>query len=149
MFSSDLQTDTQYSSSQSLKQNLKRENCSSLFLLDIFFIYVSNVIPFPGFTSRNSLSPPTPPASLRVLPHPPTHSLPLPCPGIFLRWGIEPSEDQEPLPPLMPLYLSGSGSWISTMHCKGPKMSRKSIFLCGSSEYIRGRARTSNSLSPK
>jgi hypothetical protein len=31
------------------------------FLLDIFFIYLSNVIPFPGFPSENSLSnPPMP-----------------------------------------------------------------------------------------
>jgi hypothetical protein len=35
-----------------------------LFLLDIFFIYISNVIPFPGFPSENPLqlltNPPTP-----------------------------------------------------------------------------------------
>ena len=29
-----------------------------LFLLDIFFIYISNVIPFPSFPSENPLSPP-------------------------------------------------------------------------------------------
>jgi hypothetical protein len=41
-----------------------------LFLLDIFFIYFSNVIPFPRFASENSLS---------LLPYPfsPTHPLPL------------------------------------------------------------------------
>jgi hypothetical protein len=38
------------------------------FLLDIFFIYISNVIPFPGFPSKNPLSLPPPPA------HQPTHS---------------------------------------------------------------------------
>jgi hypothetical protein len=27
------------------------------FLLDIFFIYIINVIPFPGFPSENPLSP--------------------------------------------------------------------------------------------
>jgi hypothetical protein len=43
-------------------------------LLDIFFIYISNVIPFPGFPSRNSLSPPLPSASVRVLLYLPTHS---------------------------------------------------------------------------
>jgi hypothetical protein len=37
-------------------------------LLDIFFIYISNVIPFPGFLSENPLSPPHPSA------HQPTHS---------------------------------------------------------------------------
>jgi hypothetical protein len=63
------------------------------FLLDIFFIYISNVIPFPSFFSENSLSP----------PHPwsPTHPLLFPGPGIPLYWGIEPSQDQGPLLPLM------------------------------------------------
>jgi hypothetical protein len=37
-------------------------------LFDIFFIYISKVIPLPGFPSRNPLSYPPPPASLRVLP---------------------------------------------------------------------------------
>jgi hypothetical protein len=40
----------------------------NFFLLDIFFIYISNVIPFPGFPSDNLLSPPPPPAQQ------PTHS---------------------------------------------------------------------------
>jgi hypothetical protein len=39
------------------------------FLLDIFFIYISNVIPFPGFLSENPLSPPSP---LPLLPNLPT-----------------------------------------------------------------------------
>jgi hypothetical protein len=37
-------------------------------------------------------------------PHPPcspNHPLPLPSPGIPLHWGIEPSQDQGPLLPLM------------------------------------------------
>ena len=34
--------------------------------------------------------------------HPPTHSLPPPCPGIPLHWGMEPSQDQGPPLPLMP-----------------------------------------------
>jgi hypothetical protein len=38
------------------------------FLLVIFFIYISNVIPFPGFPSENPLSPPPSPCS-------PTHPL--------------------------------------------------------------------------
>jgi hypothetical protein len=37
-------------------------------LLDIFFTYISNIIPFPSFPSENPLSPPPP------LAHPPTHS---------------------------------------------------------------------------
>jgi hypothetical protein len=63
------------------------------FLFDIFFIYISNVIPFPGFTSENPLSPPPSPCS-------PTYPLPLPVPGIPLYWGIEPLQDQGPLLPL-------------------------------------------------
>jgi hypothetical protein len=67
----------------------------SLFLLDIFFIYISNVIPFPPhFPSKSSLSHPPSPCS-------PTHPLLLPCPGIPLHWGIEPSQYQGPLLPLM------------------------------------------------
>jgi hypothetical protein len=67
--------------------------------LDIFFIYISNVIPFPG-------SPPPwetsylilpPPASVRIFQHP---RLP-PCPQISLHWSTEPSQDQGPLLPLM------------------------------------------------
>jgi hypothetical protein len=34
---------------------------SFLFSLDIFFIYITNVIPFPGFPSKNPLSDPSPP----------------------------------------------------------------------------------------
>jgi hypothetical protein len=64
------------------------------FLLDIFFIYISNVILFPGFPSENPLSPPLSACS-------PTHPLLLPGPDIPLYWGIEPSQDQGPLLPLM------------------------------------------------
>jgi hypothetical protein len=64
------------------------------FLLDIFIIYILNDIPSPGFSSKSSLPPP--PSSCS-----PTHSLPLLGPGIPLRWGIEPSQDQGPLLPLM------------------------------------------------
>ena len=64
------------------------------FLLDIFFIYISNVIPFPGFPSKKPLSHP-------LSPYLPTHPLPLSCPGIPLYWGIKPSQDQGPLLLLM------------------------------------------------
>jgi hypothetical protein len=43
--------------------------------LDIFYIYISNVIPVPGFTSGTPLSNPPLPASMRILPLPPTPSL--------------------------------------------------------------------------
>jgi hypothetical protein len=65
----------------------------TLFLLNIFFIYISNVIPFPGIPSENPL------CHLSVCST--THPLPLPGPDIPLQWGIEPSQDQRPLLPLI------------------------------------------------
>jgi hypothetical protein len=65
-----------------------------IFLLDIFFIYISNVIPFPGFPFKNPLSLPHSPCS-------PTHPLLLHGPGVPLYWGMEPSQNQGPLLPLM------------------------------------------------
>jgi hypothetical protein len=41
-----------------------------MYVLDIFFIYSSNVIPFPSFPSENPLSPPP----LPLFPNPPTPS---------------------------------------------------------------------------
>jgi hypothetical protein len=63
-------------------------------LLDVFFIYILNVIPFPGFPYKKLLSP-TP------YPCPPTHPLLLPGLGIPLQCDINPSQDQRPLLPLM------------------------------------------------
>jgi hypothetical protein len=64
---------------------------SFLKKLDIFFIYISNVIPFPSFPSENPLFPPLSPCS-------PTHPLLISGPGIPLYWGTEPSQDQGLLP---------------------------------------------------
>jgi len=48
----------------------------SFLSLDIFFIYISNVIPFPSFPSTNPLSlPPSPPHFYEGAPSP-THPLP-------------------------------------------------------------------------
>jgi hypothetical protein len=45
-----------------------------MFIL-FYFIYISNVIPFPGFLRRRKhLLFPSDPASMRVLPNLPTHS---------------------------------------------------------------------------
>jgi hypothetical protein len=63
----------------------------SFFFKGIFFIYISNVIPLPGFP----LDSPLPSPCL------PTYPLPLPGPGILLDWGIKPSQDQGPLLLLM------------------------------------------------
>ena len=70
------------------------QNSGNTFLLNIFFIYILRVIPFPHFLPRNNLS---------HLPSPcsPTYPLPLPCPGIPLHWSIKPSQDQGPLISLM------------------------------------------------
>ena len=44
------------------------------FLLDIFFIYISNVFPFSISPSKTPYpNPSPPPATMRVLPHPPSH----------------------------------------------------------------------------
>jgi hypothetical protein len=69
----------------------------SSFLLDIFFIYISNVIPFPGFPSpRNPLSH-TPSTCFYEGVPPSTYPLPPPLPSIPLHWGIKSSQDQGPL----------------------------------------------------
>ena len=52
------------------------------FLLDIFFIYISNVIPLPGFPSENLLYPPHFPCT-------PTNPLLLPGPGIPIHRSID------------------------------------------------------------
>jgi hypothetical protein len=63
------------------------------FLFDIFFIYISNVSPFPRFPSKYLLSHPHPLSS--------NHPLLLPCPQIRLHWGIKPSQDLGPILPMM------------------------------------------------
>ena len=52
-------------------QKCKHFYQTSFFLLDILFIYISNVIPFPGFHFRKPLSYSPLPCFLRVLPHHP------------------------------------------------------------------------------
>jgi hypothetical protein len=69
----------------------------SYFLLDILFIYILNVIPFPNPPPETLYPIPWPPASVRVCPH----LLLPPCPHIPLHWDIEPSWDQGPLLSLM------------------------------------------------
>ena len=66
-----------------------------LFLLDIFFIYILDIILFPSFPFENPLPLPPPP------PTPCNTPTPIPGPGIPLYWGIEPSQDQCPPLPLM------------------------------------------------
>jgi hypothetical protein len=66
------------------------------FLLVILFIYMSNVIPLPSFPFAIPL--PIPSVSMRVLPH----LLPLLLPSVPLWWGIDASQDQGHILPLMP-----------------------------------------------
>ena len=68
---------------------------TGIFLLDIFFIYISNAFPFPGLpTLEISYYIPPPPAFMRVLTPPPTYPLLPSHPGIPLHWGIEPPQAQ-------------------------------------------------------
>jgi len=71
-----------------LRRRAKNILWGILFILDIFCIYISNVIPFSGFPFQN---PPilSPLALLLWGCYPPTHSLWRPCPGIPMYWGIE------------------------------------------------------------
>jgi hypothetical protein len=41
---------------------------NNIFLLNIFFVYISNIIPFPGFPLENPIFPPPSPS------HQPIHS---------------------------------------------------------------------------
>jgi hypothetical protein len=61
-------------------KEIKRVECKCFLLLDIFFIYISNVIPVPQFPSKNPLSPPPSHCS-------PIHPLLFPGPGIPVYWG--------------------------------------------------------------
>jgi hypothetical protein len=85
------------------KQVLQRTEESGfyfIFLFYNFFICISNVIPFPSFPSENPLSHPSSPCFYDGA-SPPTQPLLLPRLNIPLHWGIEPSQDQGPLLPLV------------------------------------------------
>lgn len=68
--------------------------------IDFLFINISNVIPFFGFPTGNTPSQPLAPCFHEGAP-PLAQPLQPPHPGIPLHWGTEPSQDQEPLHPLM------------------------------------------------
>ena len=69
-------------------------------LLDIFFTYISNVIPFPGFPSKNTLSHAPSLCFYEGIPLP-SHLLLPPHPGITPQWGIKLSQEQGPLLQMM------------------------------------------------
>jgi hypothetical protein len=91
------------------------------FLLDIFFIYISNVIPFPNFPSENPLPPPS---------CSPIHPLLLPGPGIPPHWGLEPSQDQGPLLSLMTDWaiLCYICSWSLILYWGRPELFNNQVF---------------------
>ena len=77
-----------------------RNFISPSFFIEYLFICISNVIPFPGTPSGNPIYHPPSPclyegASQPTYPLLPSHT------GIPLYWGIEPSQDQGLLLPLM------------------------------------------------
>jgi hypothetical protein len=85
-----------------------------MFLLDIFFIYVSNVIPFFGPPPENPYPFPSPPATMRVFPHPPIlASLPWHSPTIghqaFTGPRVSPPIDAQQGHPLLHLWLE---AWV-------------------------------------
>jgi hypothetical protein len=65
-----------------------------------YFVYLhfKCYSPFPVFSPTTPHPTSPPPASMRVLPHPHTHSHPT-----TLHWGIKPSQDQGLPLPLMPV----------------------------------------------
>lgn len=52
---------------------------SRIFLFDILFIYIANVLPLLVFSLKPSIPSPLPPSSMGVFPDPHTHSLLLPA----------------------------------------------------------------------
>jgi hypothetical protein len=106
--------DTQEFNEISLVSWRLRELFSRYCYLNIFFLQLTYLIIFSNFFIRYfvylhfkcyPLSWFTP-LPWKLTSHPPTlcsptHLLPLPCSGIPLHWGIEPSQDQRPLLPLM------------------------------------------------
>jgi hypothetical protein len=82
--------------------------------LNVFLIYISNVIHIPGPPpASNPLYHPPSPCFYEGV-SPPTNTLPPPCPGIPLHLGIKPSYDQGILVTLIPdkAILCYIGSWI-------------------------------------
>jgi hypothetical protein len=83
------------------------------FIVRYFFIYISNVIPFPGLPSENSIP-------HRPFPCSPPYPVLLLCPGIPLNWGmhqaftwprVSPPTDVQQGHPLLHMQLE---PWIPT-----------------------------------
>jgi hypothetical protein len=74
------------------------------FIFYIFFISISNVFPFPGLPLGSPLPYPLSPASMRVLPYPPTHSC---LPALAFSY----SGASNTLRPLLPLMFNKVNMW--------------------------------------
>jgi hypothetical protein len=75
--------------------------CSDFFNW-IFYLFTFQMLSaFPVSPQENPYHILPLPNSVRVLHHPPTDPIPPPYPGIPLHWGIEPSQDQWSLLPLI------------------------------------------------
>ena len=69
--------------------------CPASFFLIRYFIYISNVIPFPGFPSENLLS-----TTTTRIPCLPTHPFLLPGPGMPLTLGHRAFTESRASPPI-------------------------------------------------
>jgi len=77
----------------------------------IFFIYISNVIPFPGFLTISSLPYPHPTSSVKVFPLPNHSFFPPPSADIPLHWEIHLWQDRGLLLPLVPKTRPSSATY--------------------------------------
>jgi hypothetical protein len=80
-----------------------------IFSLSIFQMLFSFLVS----SLETPYSIPSPPTSMRVFAHPPSHPLPPPLPVIPLHWGIKPSQDQGssqscPIMPSSASYATGA-----------------------------------------
>jgi hypothetical protein len=101
---------------QSTQWDSERSVCLSLFLLDIFFLYISNVIPFPGFPSANTISHPPTPYFYEGVPstHPPTLASPSWHSPILGHWAFTGPRASHPfdVPPDHPLIHMQLEPWV-------------------------------------
>jgi hypothetical protein len=76
-----------------------------LFLLDILFIYISNIIPFPSFPSENPISTPPPPAPQLTHTHSQSWHYPILGHRTFTRPRASPPMDDRLGHPLLYIQL--------------------------------------------
>jgi hypothetical protein len=107
-------------------------NIIMLFFI-VYFIYISNVIPFPDFLPRNPLSHPPSSCFYGGVPWP-THPLPLPHPRIplimFFRWSSSVNTTTTHVITSVMRQETGNSKIIKTKHYRGVILeSRMHFFL--------------------